>query len=163
MSRNWYAIDSREFDRNGKQIDLEREAKRLEYMQSLTVHQLNRAYRKMRSKLEKKMGEIDWPKIKRELPSWHEALMILSQLMSTARKSVYRKTDKLDGAYIHYASDTVFAVESGKGKDSYKGRYNITGNLSQAVLYYRSINIGPGYKKRLRRLDSGKVLSRYIY
>jgi len=55
----------------------------------------------------------------------------------------------LDGKSIAYTDDTQFWVQIGKDKSSYKTRYTFTGNIHQAVSYYRGINIGNGYKKRL--------------
>jgi len=59
------------------------------------------------------------------------------------------KTIELDGKRIAYTDMTEFFVQVGRGKGAYKTRYKITGNLSQAVWYYRCINVGNGYKKRL--------------
>jgi hypothetical protein len=59
-------------------------------------------------------------------------------------------TAELDGKRIAYANTTEFLVQVGRGsKGSYKTRYRFEGKLSQAVMYYRAINIGFGYKKRL--------------
>jgi hypothetical protein len=49
------------------------------------------------------------------------------------------KQATLDGKRIAYTDDTQFWVQIGKDKSSYKTRYT----------YYRGINIGNGYKKRL--------------
>ncbi len=63
----------------------------------------------------------------------------------------------LDGKRIGYSSETVFLVQVGKGyKGSYKTRYSIKGNLGQAVMYYKGINIGTGYKKRLLMPSSAR-------
>ena len=60
------------------------------------------------------------------------------------------KTATLDGKRIAYHDMTEFFVQVGYGsKGSYKNRYRIVGNLGQALLYYKGINIGNGYKKRL--------------
>ena len=56
---------------------------------------------------------------------------------------------ELDGKRIAYHSTTQFLVQVGKGKSSYRTKYVIKGNLSQAVMYYNGINLGNGYKKRL--------------
>lgn len=66
------------------------------------------------------------------------------------------KTATLDGKHIGYHSGTVFQVQVGRGKSSYKNRYLIVGNLGQAVMYYNGINIGNGYKKRLICRDFNK-------
>ena len=59
-------------------------------------------------------------------------------------------TATLDGKRIAYSSQTEFLIQVGRGpKGSYKTHYRIVGNLGQAVLYYTSINIGNGFKKRL--------------
>lgn len=72
------------------------------------------------------------------------------------------KTATLDGKSIAYTEKTVFLVEVGRGeKGAYRTRYSFTGNLAQAVMYYRAINIGCGYKKRLRAPSFNKpVLAR---
>jgi hypothetical protein len=44
---------------------------------------------------------------------------------------------------------TEFLVQVGKGRGAYSTRYKFVGDLAQAVFYYRGINIGNGYKKRL--------------
>ena len=59
------------------------------------------------------------------------------------------KTATLDGKRITYTDDTEFLVQVGKGNRAYTTRYAFKGNLAQAVFYYRGINIGRGYKKRL--------------
>jgi hypothetical protein len=65
----------------------------------------------------------------------------------------------LDDKRIAYGSETTFYVETGKGsKGSYRVRYSFKGDLAKAVFYYRCINIGNGYKKRLTM--EGKVLAK---
>jgi hypothetical protein len=59
------------------------------------------------------------------------------------------KTATLDGKTIGYGTGTEFLVQVGKGKGAYQTRYKFKGDLGQAVFYYRCINIGNGYKKRL--------------
>ena len=59
-------------------------------------------------------------------------------------------TATLDEMRIAYSSETEFLVQIGKGsKGAYRTRYSFKGNLGQAVSYYKGINIGNGYKKRL--------------
>ena len=71
------------------------------------------------------------------------------------------KTFILDEIEYQYNEFTVFEIQVGKGpKGSYKPRYTITGNWSQAWMYYRGINIGHGYKKRLQ-MDK-KLLAKQI-
>jgi hypothetical protein len=59
------------------------------------------------------------------------------------------KTAILDGKKIIYAETTKFEVQVGRWRNAYQTRYTFVGNLHQAVMYYRGINIGNGYKKRL--------------
>lgn len=59
-------------------------------------------------------------------------------------------TATLDGKLIAYTSESTFEIQIGRGKSSYKTRYSFVGNLARAVAYYNSLNIGRGYKKRLR-------------
>lgn len=63
--------------------------------------------------------------------------------------NIILKTATLDGKHIAYHNFTEFRVQVGRGKSTYKDRYLIIGNLGQAVMYFRGINIGNGYKKRL--------------
>lgn len=71
------------------------------------------------------------------------------------------KTVTLDGKRIAYTDDTKFEVQVGRGRSKYTTRYAFTGNLHQAVFYYRGINIGRGYKKRLVMPDAlRRVLAR---
>lgn len=55
----------------------------------------------------------------------------------------------LEESKVAYTERTEFLIQVGKGKGSYKTRYKIIGNLSQAKMYYNTINVGNGYKKRL--------------
>lgn len=74
-------------------------------------------------------------------------------------------TATLDGKHIAYSPETEFLVQVGKGiKGNYKTRYSIRGNLAQAYLYFDSINIGLGYKKRLLMPTNPKpLLAREFY
>lgn len=59
-------------------------------------------------------------------------------------------------------SDRYF-VEVSRYSGSYKPRYsfpNTEEGLQQAVFYFRCINIGHGYNKRLRDVQTNKVLAR---
>lgn len=71
------------------------------------------------------------------------------------------KTATLDGKPIAYTDQTEFLVEIGRYSGSYKTRYRFTGDLHRAVLYFNGLNIGYGYKKRLRAPSFNKpVLAR---
>lgn len=63
------------------------------------------------------------------------------------------KVAELDGRRIAFPSTTRFYVQVGRYKSAYKTRYAFTGDIHQAVRYYLAINIGNGYKKRLRLND----------
>ena len=67
--------------------------------------------------------------------------------------SIELKFAELDGKRIAYSSETHFFVQLGRGKSEYRTRYTIKGSLGEAVFYYRAINIGNGYKKRLLMND----------
>jgi hypothetical protein len=69
----------------------------------------------------------------------------------------------LDGKSIAYSNITEFLVQVGRGRGAYSTRYKFVGDLAQAVFYYRCINIGNGYKKRLFVPSFNKpTLARYI-
>lgn len=55
----------------------------------------------------------------------------------------------VDGKRIAYCSKTVFEVQVGYKKGKYKTRYTFEGDIAKACQYYRCLNIGNGYKKRL--------------
>lgn len=59
------------------------------------------------------------------------------------------KTVTLDGKQLAYTNQTEFLVQVGKNRGAYRTRYRFTGNIHQAVAYYKAINVGLGYKKRL--------------
>jgi len=63
--------------------------------------------------------------------------------------SYFKTNEFVDGKRIAYTEDTIFLIQLGKNKSSYKTRYTIKGNLSQAILYYEGLNVHGGYKKRL--------------
>jgi hypothetical protein len=55
----------------------------------------------------------------------------------------------IDGKRMVYTSMTEFLVQVGKNRSAYRTRYRFVGNIHQAAMYYRAINVGLGYKKRL--------------
>ena len=68
-------------------------------------------------------------------------------------------TNTLDGKRICYTEHTTFEVQVGRyAKGAYTTRYSIRGNLAQAVAYFNAINIGNGYKKRLRAPSFNKPI-----
>ena len=72
------------------------------------------------------------------------------------------KTVELDGKRIAYSDETEFVVEIGRNRSAYKVRWRFVGNIHQAVKYYAGLNVGNGYKKRLRAPSFKKpVLARY--
>lgn len=55
----------------------------------------------------------------------------------------------LDGKRLAYTNQTEFLVQVGKNRSAYRTKYKFVGNIHQAVAYYKAINVGLGYKKRL--------------
>ena len=56
---------------------------------------------------------------------------------------------ELDGKRVAYCNRTMFYVQVGRWRGAYTTRYTIEGDIAKAVKYFRCINIGNGYKKRL--------------
>ena len=70
-------------------------------------------------------------------------------------------TVELDGKKLAYTNMTEFLVQIGKGNGAYRTKWRFVGDLHQAVMYYRGLNIGNGYKKRLVMPSANKpVLAR---
>jgi hypothetical protein len=72
---------------------------------------------------------------------------------------------EVDGKKIAYTDETEFLIQVGKGKSSYKTQYKFVGKLIQAVIYYRGINVGNGFKKRLMMPSCSKrrgVVARHL-
>jgi hypothetical protein len=63
------------------------------------------------------------------------------------------KFGELNGKGIAYSSETLFYVQVGRYKSSFKTKYTIKGSLGQAAFYYAGMNVGNGYKKRLLMHD----------
>lgn len=55
----------------------------------------------------------------------------------------------IDGKRMVYTSMTEFLVQVGKNRSAYRTRYRFVGDIYEAAKYYRAINVGLGYKKRL--------------
>ena len=84
----------------------------------------------------------------------------------------------INGELFEYDDEkATFIVQSVKGDHKFKDRYSFKGDLGQAIKYYRCINIGNGYKKRIIVVyppscetckssvwckDQGEVCQRYI-
>jgi hypothetical protein len=87
---------------------------------------------------------------------------LLEAIAHAEAQPVKLKTATLDGKAIAFSSETTFLVQVGRyAKGAYRTRYSFTGNLAQACHYYRCINIGRGYKKRLVMVGANKpVLAR---
>lgn len=74
---------------------------------------------------------------------------------------------ELDGRVVEYTPDTVFQVQVGRFKGSYKPKASFTGNFSAALIQYHGTNVDTdnGFKKRLVAFEpsddkSLKVLAR---
>ena len=73
------------------------------------------------------------------------------------------RVGSLDGKNVAYTNHSRFYVQVGKGqRGAYRTKYAITGDLRQAMMYYRGINIGNGYKKRLV-LNDETLAKQYSY
>lgn len=55
----------------------------------------------------------------------------------------------IDGKRMAYTNMTEFLVQVGKNRSAYRTRYRFIGDIHEAARYYRSLNVGHGYKKRL--------------
>ena len=64
-------------------------------------------------------------------------------------ETIIQKTVVFNGEQIAYTNKTLFLVQVGKERGAYSTKYSIIGNIHQALMYYKGINIGNGYKKRL--------------
>lgn len=65
---------------------------------------------------------------------------------------VEMRSQTFNGRTLHFTNVTEFLVQTSKrpgSKSGYENRQRIVGNLTQAVMYFNSYNIGNGYKKRL--------------
>jgi hypothetical protein len=65
-----------------------------------------------------------------------------------------------NGKVIHwdYMDDEVFQVQVARNRSAYATAYSFTGNAQAAIAYYKAINVGNGYKKRL--MLSNTVIAR---
>lgn len=59
------------------------------------------------------------------------------------------KTVTIDGRKLAYTSETIFLVQLGKNRGAYRTKYTFKGDPFEAAKYYRALNVGRGYKKRL--------------
>lgn len=73
------------------------------------------------------------------------------------------KTVTIDGKPLAYTNQTVFLVQIGKNRGAYRTKWSFKGDPFRAAKYYRGLNVGLGYKKRLL-MPSAKhpVLARQI-
>ena len=72
-------------------------------------------------------------------------------------------TAKIDGKQIAYCSETVFLLQTGKGKDSYRTISTIKGDFNAALRAYNEYPVSGGLKKRLISPSTNiRVLARQI-
>lgn len=65
---------------------------------------------------------------------------------------------ELDGKKFLYTDNTEFLVQVGRGpKGSYQTKYSFVGSPGLAVRWYNGINIGNGYKKRIKVAGDGVI------
>ncbi len=55
----------------------------------------------------------------------------------------------LDGRPIAFSTETEFKVQVASPKGKWRTRWSFRGNLGRAVLFYNSVNLGYGWRKRL--------------
>lgn len=73
------------------------------------------------------------------------------------------KTVTLDGKRLAYTNQTEFLVQIGKNRGAYRTKWRFTGDIHQAVAYYKGLNVSYGYKKRLVMPSAKKpVLAKVI-
>ena len=59
------------------------------------------------------------------------------------------KTVTIDNRKLAYTSETLFLVQVGKNRGAYRTMWSFKGDPFEAAKYYRGLNVGLGYKKRL--------------
>lgn len=59
------------------------------------------------------------------------------------------KTITIDNRKVAYTSETLFLVQLGKNRGAYRTKWAFKGDPFEAAKYYRGLNVGLGYKKRL--------------
>ena len=61
----------------------------------------------------------------------------------------------------HTVNDkSVIHIQLGKNRSAYRNKWSFVGEAAKAVRYYRCLNVGYGYKKRL--VLDGKVIAKTI-
>ena len=55
----------------------------------------------------------------------------------------------IDDRKVAYTSETLFLVQLGKNRGAYRTKWTFKGDPFEAAKYYRGLNVGLGYKKRL--------------
>ena len=60
-----------------------------------------------------------------------------------------QKNKLWNGYNISYSEETIFRVQSAKGKSSYQDKKIFKGSLSDAMIYYMALPVKEGSKKRL--------------
>ena len=69
--------------------------------------------------------------------------------MNNPNNKTEYKSVTFNGELLEFNNRTVFMVQLGKDSSSYKTKWTFTGDFANALFYYKSLNIGRGYKKRL--------------
>ena len=65
----------------------------------------------------------------------------------------------INGKSYQVTEKSKYQIQVGRYKSHYENVYVFIGSPLQALGYYRGLNVGNGYKKRL--LVDGKVVARY--
>lgn len=69
--------------------------------------------------------------------------------MTDKQNKTIHKSATLNGELVEFTNKTVFMVQLGKDSGSYKTKWTFEGDLANALFYYKALNIGRGFKKRL--------------
>lgn len=64
-------------------------------------------------------------------------------------QDIVQKVVTFNGEPIAYTNKTMFLVQVANKGGTYKTRYSFEGDIHQALFYFKGINVGRGYKKRL--------------
>lgn len=64
-------------------------------------------------------------------------------------QDIVQKVVQFNSQPLAYTNKTMFLVQVAHDGGAYKTRYSFEGDIHQALFYFKGINVGNGYKKRL--------------
>ena len=65
------------------------------------------------------------------------------------QQDIVQKLVTFNNEPLAYTNKTMFLVQVAHDGGAYKTRYSFEGDIHQALFYFKGINVGNGYKKRL--------------